>query len=415
MIQKIKSILEFNLKHNFLLNKKIKEIENFYNSDNIEDLKNQQFQSFFKSVSKNPFYKNLYRDYGIDSSMIRTYEDLQILPTITKLDVKQNTNLIKQKTLLFKGYTSGTTGSPLVIYRDLKAIVNENAYVCWYRMQSGLLPNEKKVSIRGDLEKKELFYYDSVSKTLHISSFNLNENTFNEVFNKIKSFQPKALIGYPSSLATLATFVISNKKQIEIPLSFTSSETIYKHQEDLILGAFNSEIFDWYGNSERTISLYRHDKKYYEPLLYSINNYKSDCILTTSLINDAFPLVNYQVDDVVETSLNYSKTKKSIVIDKIHGRVENYLILSDGSKIGSAALSLIFKDIDLVNSQIVHIKKTNTINFNIVVGGTYKNNNNLKKRIREKLGDDMNIEINIITNDEIIYTTSGKYNLVITK
>lgn len=415
MIKKIKSILEFNLKHNYFLNKKIKEIDGFYNADRADDLKNKSFLNLFKIASKNGFYKKLYEDHGINFSRIKNYEDLEILPKISKLDVRNNTHLIKEKPFLIKGYTSGTSGSPLVIYRDLKAIINENAYVSWYRMQSGLQPNDIKISIRGDLEKKELFYYDSVSKTLHISSFNLNETTFNEVFNKIELFKPKALIGYPSSLTTLASLAINNNKKINIPLSFTSSETLYKHQEDLILEAFNSKIFDWYGNSERTISLYRFDHKYYEPLLYSINNYKADSILTTSLINDAFPLINYEVNDVVKTSGNYSETRKSIVIDKILGRIENYLILPDGSKIGSAALSLIFKDMDITNSQIVQVNNTNNMIFNIVVGKSYTNNKILKKRIIQKLGADINIEINKITNEQIIYTDSGKYNLVITK
>ncbi|MCA0131302.1 phenylacetate--CoA ligase family protein [Winogradskyella alexanderae] len=407
----IKSLIEFNLKHNSLLDRKISEIDTFYQNENIEEQKNQKLLQLINKTSKNKFYKDFYKSHDVDITKIKDFRDLGKLPIITKNDVKNNADLIKQKPFLIKGYTSGTTGSPLVVYRDLKSIVAENAYVWWYRLQYGLSPKDKKISIRGDLGKNKLFYYDSASKTLHISSFNINSNTFKQIETKIKELKPKALLGYPSSLLTLASIYKQNNQYIKIPLVFTSSETLYGYQEDLICEVFSSKIADWYGNSERTIALYRDGKKYYEPLLYSINEYRSNSILTTSLINDAFPLINYIVNDTVKTDLKYSERNKSIVIDGILGRSESSITLEDGSKIGAAALSLIFKDMDILNSQIIQ-KSPNSFTFNIVIGTSFKSKKELYKKIIQKLGTEVNIEIKIVTEEEIVYTDSGKYSLV---
>jgi phenylacetate-CoA ligase len=410
-MNRIKSLIEFNIKHNFLLNKKIKEIDKYYSVSDVESLKNERFLTLINKVSNNKFYKEFYKTHDIDFLQIKTYKDLKNLPILKKNDVKLNSSSIKSSPFLFKGYTSGTSGTPLVVYRDLKSIINENAYVWWYRSQFGLSPNDKKISLRGDLDKGKLFYYDSKSRTLYISSFNLNKTTFNEVWNKINEFKPKAMVGYPSSLFTLAELFKLHNKELKIPLAFTSSETLYPHQELLISDTFQAKICDWYGNSERTIALYRSEEYYYEPLLYSINNYKEDCVISTSLINDVFPLINYEVTDIIKTNGDYSEIKKSKIINKILGRSEGGVQLPDGSKIGSASLSLIFKDMDILNSQIIQVDNHNLI-FNIVAGNNFKSEEELEKKIAQKLGTEINVKINKITNEEIIYTSAGKYNLV---
>lgn len=414
MINNVINNVKFKIRHNSALNGRIKLIEDYYalSDTNIENLKNQTFLQLIKTAFNNTFYKSYYAEHGVSISQIKNIEDLSILPKITKQQVKDNINQIKQHSFLFKGYTSGTSGAPLVIYRDLNSILNENAYVWWYRTQCGLHWNDKKISLRGDLGKSKLFITDKASNTLFISSFSINKSTFPEILQKITEFKPKALVGYPSSLAILATFFLENDKHLNIPLGFTSSETLYPHQEKLIKDAFETNVFDWYGNSERTIALYRENKKYYEPLLYSVNVYKKKCVLTTSLINKAFPLINYEVNDVISSSNNYSHSKKSMVIDKIEGRTENYVILSDGSKIGSAALSLVFKEMDILNSQIIQDSATSLV-FNIVPGKKFTDEQELYHKITAKLGGSMNIRINKITENDIIYTNSGKFNLVI--
>jgi len=414
MIKRLKSILEFNLKYNLILKNKIAEINSYYNEKNTDELINQQFLKIIKIAEKNSFYQKYYSEHEISFKSIKDISDLKKVPHLTKNMVKQNGHLLKQKLLMHKGYTSGTSGSPMVVYRDFSSILKENAYVWWYRMQCGLNPRDKKVSIRGDLEKDQLYYYDKALNTLHFSSFNLNRDNFKIIWNKIIRFEPKAIIGYPSSLAVLGNLFSEAGKKCNIPLCFTSSEGLYDHQENIIQKTFNSVIFDWYGNSERTIALYRDNNKYYEPLLYSVNLYKPDCVLTTSLINKAFPLVNYKVEDVIKKSENYDYSKKSFIIDEINGRKEEYIVLNDGSRVGSAALSLIFKDVDIIISQIIQVSPQKLI-FNIVPGPRFWDIENFKKSIMVKLGFKTEIIVNIVSNDDIIYNSSGKYSLIIKK
>lgn len=414
MIKRLKSTIEFNLKYNSILRSKIEEIDRFYNKKNTDQLVNEQFVKIVKIAEKNSFYQKYYSEHQIDFKSIQDPSDLKNLPQLTRSMVKENGHLLKRKLFMSKGYTSGTTGTPLIVYRDFNSIIKENAYVWWYRMQCGLKPKDKKVSIRGNLGKDQLYFFDRASNTLHFSSFSLNKENFEIIWKKILRFQPKAILGYPSSLSVLANLFSEANKKCNIPLCFTSSEELFSHQEIIIQKIFNTCVYDWYGNSERTIALYRDNNKYYEPLLYSVNLYKSEYVLTTSLINNAFPLINYRVEDIIKKSKNYDYIKKSYVIDKINGRKEEYIVLKDGSKVGSAALSLIFKDVDLIVSQIIQLSSQELI-FNIVPGPSFCNIENFKKKIIAKLGTKIDFKVNIVSNNEIVYNSSGKYKLIIKK
>ncbi|MFK5878235.1 MAG: hypothetical protein QM478_01930 [Flavobacteriaceae bacterium] len=417
MIKNFKLYSNYIFKHNFLLQQKIREIEEYYENPKILDLKNERFKRLINRVfDNNKFYKKLYAEHGIEKSSIKTLDDIKKLPIINKQIVVKHSKLIKQGVplLIGKGYTSGTTGTPLEVYRSYNSILTENAYVWWYRIKSGLNPKDRKISIRGDLDRNKLYFLDKYSNTLHISSFALNSTNIKEIVKLIKEFNPKAALGYPSSLFTISSWLLENNEELFIPLSFTSSESLLFFQEEKIKKAFNTNIFDWYGNSERTIALYRDENKYYEPVLYSINEYNVENVITTSLIGDYFPLIRYEVNDKIINLNDFNFKKKSTTISSIQGRIEEYIVLPDGSKVGSAALSLIFKDIDILNSQIIQNDKMSLV-FNIVPGKHFSGKNKLLIKIQRKLGNSIQIYINLVEKSDILLTKSGKYKLVISK
>ena len=418
MISIIKSHIKFYARHNFLLNKRIKKIQSYYNSPSFDLLKNDKFLRMLRNAyNTNSFYKKLYDSHGIDIHSIKSIDDINKLPVLKKSDVRENTNSIKQTKgfLINKGHTSGTTGSPLVVYRDYDSILNEHAYIWWYRMKSGLNPKDKKISIRGDLNRDTLHYFDRASNTLFISSFALNHSNIIKLIPIIREFSPKAALGYPSSLYTIASWLEENNEELNIPLSFTSSESLLAFQEDIIKKTFNTNIFDWYGNAERTIALYREGTKYFEPLLYSINEYQTDRVISTSLINNYFPLIRYEVNDVLDNTGKYDFEKKSTIINGIYGRIEDYILLPDGTKIGR--LDVVFKGINNISMAQIIQKEVSSIQIKVVPFSNYSDNDEkkLRKNLTNKLGEKLDIKISVVQEDEIEYTKSKKYKLVLSK
>jgi phenylacetate-CoA ligase len=409
MKKNLKSFLSYYLKHNYILDNKIDEINENFHCSNIEDLKNENFLKLVKlAFLKSEFYNKLYSKHNLVLNDIKSLNDIHKLPIVSKDDIR-DANLKIRKPFNFlkiKAHTSGTTGSPLILHRDINSILNENAFVWWYRKRVGLNPKDRKVSVRGDLNRENLFYEDKVSNTLFISSFSLSEKNMKRIIDLIESYNPLAILGYPSSLDILSSWLLESNRKLYIPLAFTSSETLLDNQKNKIISMFNTKIYDWYGNAERSIALYSENGLYLEPPLYSHNEYNSENVITTSFLNNYFPLIRYQVDDKIV--LNNSNE-----IETIEGRIEDYILLPDGTKIGR--LDVVFKGVENILMAQIFQSNVKSVKFNIVKRITFSKYDLriLETNIRSKMGNDINIEIDYINQDDIVYSRSGKFKLVI--
>jgi len=413
----MKDFLKFRLRHNFLLEKEIKKIDQYFQLDSLAEKQNKAFLKLIKAAKNTKFYLNFYDKNGIDIRQIHSLDDLEKLPILHKKHIKKNPSAFlnnKKKIATTKGYTSGSTGSPLMVYRDFKSILKENAYVWWYRNRAGLNIQDKKVSLRGDLDRSKLFHFDKYANTLFISSYHLNKENLPLIIEKISVFQPKALLAYPSSAFTLAGLLEEEKRELNIPMIFTSSESLLAFQKEKIQSLFKAKIFDWYGTAERTIALYSENKKYYEPPLYALNEYQPKEIISTSFINTVFPLIRYQTNDVILHQNKYDKANKSLEIDEIQGRVEDYILLPDGSKIGR--MDVAFKGIDgIQKAQILQHSIQNvevlvvTHNFNASA------ETKLQQNLKNRLGNQLKFSIKKVTEKELQQAENKKFKFVISR
>lgn len=408
MKDNIKFFIQYILKFNILFTYQLNKIKSYkkLNSEELENLKLKRLKSLLLKSQKNLFYKNLYKTAHIDINSVKSLEDIKKLPIITKemIKGKEEELLTTNKKFLFKGFTSGSTGSPLTVFYSYLSVLKENAYVWYYREHNGLRFKDPIVSLRGNLTKNELFKFDSFTNTLYLSSYNLNNTNIKLYYEKIKEFKPKGFLGYPSSIYLLAQLFKENSINFDIPLVFTSSETLYENQKDFIEKTFNCKICDWYGNAERTIALQKENSFYEEPYLYSINEFENDYVITTNLINDSFPLIRYKVDDsfVIENSK----------IKAVLGRNDDFIILKDNTRIGR--IDHIFKGLNGIKFAQIIQNKINEIEINIVIDNfELFTIDLLKKKIKERLGEEIIYTINYISEEEIIYMNSGKFKMVV--
>ena len=407
----IKDIIRYFLHNNFILNKYIKSID-YHSRLADKDLNDIKFLKLKKlinfSYNNSVFYKKLYDNHQVKLSEINCLEDINKLPSITKQDVKDHYKDIITGNIFFlqKGYTSGTSGSPLTIYRNMKSIFYEHALIDFYRKRTGFDKKRFIVSLRGNLDSTKLWRVDILNKILYISSYKLNDSNIQEISNVLSKYNPIAIEAYPSSVYTLSILLSSFQNKINIPLVYTSSETLYGHQRTKIERTFNSKVYDWYGNAERTICLWQEKTGLYkEPPLYSVNEFNNDGVITTNLFNFSFPLIRYEVDDII--------IREGEDIVEIGGRVDDSIILEDGTVIGSAALSLAFKDIEgLRHTQIIqksHRELTIMIvsdNFEAVIVF-------LRSSLSKILDGKINLVFISSEEEELKRSKSGKFKLVI--
>ncbi|MDF9796742.1 phenylacetate-CoA ligase [Catalinimonas alkaloidigena] len=409
-----KQFIRNTLKNNLFFWYRLQRLKRVHSELDLEELLVLQNDKFLKLVkyayANSSFYRSFYQQHGVDINTIKNISDLNKLPIITKDHIRQNVEniLIGIKSFHKTAFTSGTSGTPLKVYRSYSSIIEEEAYIWCHREKFGHKVGMKAVALRADLDRNIFMELDPFSHTKLLSSYRLSEKTAEDYYEEIASYKPNAIYAFPSSVEILANFLLEKNKFLDVPLIFTSSETLYEFQREKIQKVFNARVVDWYGNAERSIALEENKEGIYNELpLYSINEYQDDHILTTGLINFSFPLIRYQVNDVLIPDQNSGKVRQII------GRVDDAIELPDGTKV--VRLGLVFKGLNGIDfAQIIQNTRTN-IQINVVPSKSYEQKTKFKilDKIKLFIGNEIEIKVSTVTEKEIIKTERGKYKLVI--
>lgn len=419
MLKEAKLYLENKLRYNQYFERELASINEQRRWDPKALRQRQEFAFLalvHRAYQESPFYRHLYDLHQVDIGKVRKIGDIERLPMITKEDIRDQVDaiFIGNRLNRSKSHTSGTTGSPLTVYRDYQSVIKEAAYQWSHRMSFGYSVGMKTITLRGNLGKKQREAFDPHSNTLYLSSYNLSQNNAEWYYERIRDFAPHAILAYPSSLETLANYFQGMGKSLHVPLSFTSSESVYAHQREKIEGIFDTRIIDWYGNAERTIALEQNELGLYDELpMYSVNEFYSDHAITTSLINFSFPLIRYRVNDVFVTT--NAEVSEQTVVESVQGRQNDCLWLPDGTRVGLLCNAM--KGIEhLLFAQIVQ-KNIQSFTLNLVVDEHFslKDEQQVKKNITKRVGEDACFDISYIREDQIIRSKSGKFKLIISE
>lgn len=210
MNKKIRETLKYLLRSKTIISPQLKRVDKLYrmSSEEMYAYKEATFLRIFHlAYNKSQFYHSLYTQQGIKEDDIKSLGDIKKLPIITKDMIKEDPSslLTVPKWETVKNHTSGTTGSPLVVYEPWPALWTEQAYIVSYRRRCGFeTGNDVLASLRGHLDRKDMKMYVGISKTLYLSSFQLNSFNITKYYESLSRHQPKAIEGYPSSILICA-------------------------------------------------------------------------------------------------------------------------------------------------------------------------------------------------------------------
>lgn len=398
----------------------IKRVDAMYEMSN-EELMNRNEKRFLyifrRAYDKSPFYYRLYTEAGIKKEDIKCLEDIKKLPVITKDMVKKYAQemLTVPKWQVMVGHTSGTTGTPLTVYSSWPSIWWNQAYTYSARLRNGFKYGQPLVSLRGNLDRNTMHMKVHVSNTLYLSSYCINKDTIKTYYDLIIKHKPVAIEGYPSSLYTLSLCMSEAGLKLDIPVAFTSSETLLDYQRILIEKQLGTEIYDNFGMTEQTIYLQEafNHQGYYDLPGYSINEYLEDGEICTSLTNEAFPLIRYRSNDIIELA-ELDAEHPQIMVKSVEGRKEDFLLCKDGGRI--QRLDFIFKGVNHVRYGQLVQEKNGFLNVNIVpdFGFSTLDEKSIENNVIERIGkDNIDFKINQIRESDLVYTKRGKFKFLI--
>lgn len=405
----------------------------------LEKIKDLQFQRcknlLLYSKIHCRYYRKLFEAYGFEPEKMQDLSDISVLPVLQKNELRENMEDIisdeAENMQVIWSHTSGTTGLGLRFPESLDSLQREFAFRVHSYSLGGVQWRNKWAWCAGhpvtfyDRKKPPFWVHDMANNWLLMSSYHLSEKNLPFYIEKLEAFGPELIAGYPSSLFLLAIANSKMGKKVRTRAAVTSSETLFENQRKIIQDSFGCKVFDYYGNAERAALITECEKgRRHLRLEYSyvefLNNENMPVspgeegrLVCTAFGNYAMPLIRYDIGDIAILSKEKSCEcgRSGILIDRIMGRIEDYVVTPDGRYVGR--LDHLFKDsVNVRLAQIVQ-KDRKSILIRVVREPNYsiEDEKVILKEARVRLGSE--IAINFEYVEDIPKTKGGKLRFVI--
>ena len=399
--------------------------------EQLIDYQNQKLRSTICHAYQTvPYYRQLFNKLAINPKAIETIDDLKALPVISKADLRgKEKQFVSNAVLLkFKTATSGTTGTPVNLFRDYYSINFEHASIWRQKRWGKCFFDDLIVSIRGDVvvdpdvTKPPFWKYISSENMLMMSSYHLSDKFIPHYLKKLRSIDSPIIIeSFPSTIYRIARYMqLHRELPIKVKAVITSCETLLPHQREVIEEYFG-QVFDHYGQSERVAYIARCEHGNYHYVMdYSLVEFlptdKNGLyrVVGTTFHNRAMPFIRYDTGDFVriENPACFCSCGRAFpLVESIEGRVEDYVITPSSKWIGAMGRALLNVN-NLIEAQIIQ-EKLDLLRVLIVATESFaaQDEKVLRKNIQQRVGYEMKIVIQ--KTDAIPRTKRGKFKLVV--
>ncbi|WP_019176636.1 phenylacetate--CoA ligase family protein [Methanomassiliicoccus luminyensis] len=383
-----------------------------------------------------PYYHNLFKSLNRTPGDIRTINDLEKLPILTKEIIKEHWGEFKPAKLSSMKYysqaTGGSTGTPMQ-YRLSKfdrfmggALLYRGWGYGGYELGDKMVflaGSSLDVGTKSHLVKK----IHEVSRNIRmLSSFDMGGPQMQRYADILGSFRPRFIRGYASSIYFFARWL--EEKQISIPAPegvFTTSEKLFPHMRKKISDIFDCDVYDNYGLNDGSISAFEcseHTGLHIDMergLMEVIDDDGSQIeqgegqILATSLHNYAMPFIRYVTGDkgsLLDEPCSCGRDYP--LLKEVAGRQQEMLVTPEGKHIHGEFFTHIFWEVPKVKEfQIVQASSEKLI-IKLVTEPDFNEANleSIKETIRLR-SRGWDVEFRFV--DSIDRSHAGKYKFVI--
>jgi phenylacetate-CoA ligase len=401
----------------------------------IQDWQNQQLQSLIAlAANRVPFYQQQWRN--VDWRSIRKSSDLCVLPCLDRQALRNNELAFVVEGLkpsqLWVEKTSGTTGTSLRIYWPMSMLPK------WWALTEVMVRNAANVGqniprammggrpiVPGNTSKPPYWRFNRHWNQLYLSSYHVSRSTAYGYVEAILRYGSQWIIGYGSAIAALAESCLAGGiSPVRLRTVITSGDTLLAGMRKSIETFFQCKCIDQYGQSEGVCIAQEcsHSQMHVIPAAGIIEIVREDgspCapgevgeVVATGLLNDAMPLIRYRMGDYAAWGVNQSCScgNPHPIITNLEGRLDDYLLTSDGRKIGR--LSTAVKRSPTIHSSQIVQDQLGHAYLLVRPGVGYQSSHAVavKDDILERIGK---FKIEIIEVGEIPKTPRGKAALVV--
>jgi len=411
----------------------------WWTKEQLKSLQLERLQKLISSVySHVPYYRKVLQEQGLKPADFTALEDLQKLPLLTKNIIRAHTEELKADNAkeLARFNTGGSTGEPLIFFIGKERVSHDVAAkwraTRWWGVDIGdpeIVVWGSPIELGSQDRVREI--RDQMLRTKLIPAFEMSEENLNRFIEEIRSFNPKMLFGYPSSLSLIAQHAQKQGVRLDdlnIKVAFVTSERLYDDQRKNIEQTFGCPVANGYGGRDAGFIAHQCPEGgmhiTVEDVIVEIVDKNGSIqqpgaageVVITHLATQEFPFIRYRTGDVAVLDDQACSCGRGLPLLKdIQGRTTDFIIAADGTAMHGLALIYVIRDLEGVSDFKIIQQSLSVIDVQIVPDNQYQNgiDEAIRQGFKKRLGQ--GVTINVEKVDQIASEKSGKYRYVMSK
>jgi phenylacetate-CoA ligase len=405
----------------------------------LERLQFERLKLFLTQAGRDvPYYRSLFESCGFDPSRITSAEDLQAVPFLTKSLIRENTDRLKSDGAgpLTPYSTGGSSGEPLKFFMGRMRVSHDVAAKWRATRWWGVDIGDPEIVLWGSpielgAQDRVRALRDRILRTRLLPAFEMAESRMAEYLETIRRFRPRMLFGYASALARIATFARSHEthmNELGVRVVFTTGETLYPEQRNIIEEVFGAPVANGYG--ARDAGFIAHEcpsgslHVSSEHVLVEIVDEDGRPapqgtmgeVVITHLGTEDFPFIRYRTGDFAVLAERRCVCGRGLpVLEAVYGRSTDFIRTPEGGAMHALALIYVVREQPGVRAFKFVQAEDFSIELQLVAGPELSPGDEgaMLVRLRRRLGADTPIRLARV--ERIPPERSGKHRYVVSR
>jgi len=382
-----------------------------------------------------PYYKALFTRVGFDVRQLHKLADLARLPLLDKADMRNRQDDFKSPSSgpLKRMNTGGSSGEPLIFFVGRDRVSHDVAAKWRATRWWGVDIGDKEMVVWGSpielgAQDKVRLVRDKLLRSELLPAFNLSEQGLREAVDRIRSYRPRMLFGYPSALTLIAKHAEASGVKLDklgIRVVFVTSEMLYPDQRVTMQRVYGCPVANGYGGRDAGFIAHecpsgRMHISAEDIIVETVDSQgmpvtagQAGEIVVTHLATGDFPFIRYRTGDMGVLSDEQCPCGRGLpILSEVQGRATDFVIAPDGTLMHGLALIYVVRDLPGVRKFKIIQESLNEVRVQVVEesGFTEQTRTRIIDGIGARLGVGLSVNVEMV--EDILPGKSGKYRYV---
>jgi phenylacetate-CoA ligase len=378
-----------------------------------------------RAATRVPYYREFWRQRRLKGDR-RAWDVLEYWPILEKEELRRRPQDFVaddcDRNRMFAEHTSGTTGTPIVLWRSRETVrqwyaLHEARCRAWY----GITRHDRWAIVGGrqvvppEQRKPPFWVWNPALKQLYLSAFHVAPARAAAYLDAIRHYRVEYILGYSASIAILAGEAIRTGLTLPLKVVVTNAEPLTAAQRSVIEQAFECPVRETYGLAEIVAAASECEcgNLHEWPETGISESDSEDELIATGLINPDMPLIRYRTGDrrmIPAPGVACSCGRRLPMFGLVQGRLDDVLYLRDGRQIGR--LDPVFKsELRIREAQVIQ-ETLDRLRVRFVAAENFNeaSSEEILRAIRGSLGP---VQVVLERMDAIPREANGKFRAVI--